>query len=294
MRFWWRAMGGHLPPEELKKKESEIFGGSGEREGRSKFSIRIKSQELYSSKDKLPDHPIIVRSSNKVFRINILEYLCYGTYEYQRKNGNVFTRDYIKSGEKVSVFVSCYSEIVNEVKSSFELLSTFGGLGSRSRNGFGSFKIQSIGSESDNFYSNLEKSSYTSNLPKYSAFSQGIRLWKTKQFDKWDDALAELGVVYKNARNKLEAKYVYDKKQYIASPIIVGKIQKSIMERRAKPYFMSVHNENNKYIGYMLHIPSEYAYGKEKIDNTKETKNFIKVCKEFNDILSKNLKEAIL
>jgi len=92
----------------------------------------------------------------------------------------------------------------------------------------------------------------------------------------------------------LEAKYVYDKKQYIASPIIVGKIQKSIMERRAKPYFMSVHNENNKYIGYMLHIPSEYAYGKEKIDNTKETKNFIKVCKEFNDILSKNLKEAIL
>ncbi len=42
MRFWWRAMNGHISIKELKEEEGEIFGGSGEKEGRSKFGIRIK------------------------------------------------------------------------------------------------------------------------------------------------------------------------------------------------------------------------------------------------------------
>ncbi len=44
MRFWWRAMNGHLPLEELKKEEGKIFGTSDEKIGRSKFNIRIKKQ----------------------------------------------------------------------------------------------------------------------------------------------------------------------------------------------------------------------------------------------------------
>ena len=39
MRFWWRAMNGNLPLDELKKQEGEIFGST---EKRSSFSIKIK------------------------------------------------------------------------------------------------------------------------------------------------------------------------------------------------------------------------------------------------------------
>ena len=47
MRFWWRAMNGHLSPEDLKRKETAIFGGSGEKDGRSKVVIKI---------DKFPEY----------------------------------------------------------------------------------------------------------------------------------------------------------------------------------------------------------------------------------------------
>jgi len=49
MRFWWRAMNGHLSLKALKEREAEIFGASDEKIGRSKFSIRILSDRyLYS------------------------------------------------------------------------------------------------------------------------------------------------------------------------------------------------------------------------------------------------------
>ncbi len=41
MRFWWRALHGHLAIEKLKEKEAEIFGASDEKIGRSKFSIQV-------------------------------------------------------------------------------------------------------------------------------------------------------------------------------------------------------------------------------------------------------------
>ena len=46
LRFWWRAMNGHLPLNELRKEEAKIFGGTGENEGRSTFSIRIFDKKV--------------------------------------------------------------------------------------------------------------------------------------------------------------------------------------------------------------------------------------------------------
>ena len=40
LRFWWRAMNGHLTLSKLREQESKIFGGSGEKEGKSKFNIK--------------------------------------------------------------------------------------------------------------------------------------------------------------------------------------------------------------------------------------------------------------
>jgi len=43
MRFWWRALHGHLLLSELKKQEGEIFGDNNHR---SKFSIQVKELEV--------------------------------------------------------------------------------------------------------------------------------------------------------------------------------------------------------------------------------------------------------
>lgn len=294
MRFWWRAMNGHLPLEELKKEEGKIFGASDEKIGKSKFSIRVKPQELRSSKDKLPSHPITVVTSRNSFKINILEYLTYGTYEYEKGKGNIFVRDYINPNQKFSVIISLLDNLDEEIINVFKVLSKFGGLGSRSRNGFGSFRILSINDNFNSFNFDLKKDKYVSVLPKYSAFSQKMKLWRTKEYDRWDDALAELGIVYREARGQVESKHHYEKRQYIGAPIIVDGNQMSKLDRHSKPYFMSVNYEDNKFMGYILYLPSEYIYGKDDLSNSEETEHFEEACNSLNQHLSDKLKEAIL
>ena len=291
MRFWWRAMNGSLSLEDLKKKEAAIFGGSGENMGRSKVSIKINTLNLNKSKKKLPLHPVPVKN----FSINILDYLAYGTYQYKKGEGNIFIREYIEPGQKFTVNISIIDdELEKDIIRTFQLLSTFSGLGSKSRNGFGSFVILNNKS-SNSFYVNIKKDGLSSTLPKFSAFSKNMRLWKTKQsYDSWDKSLAELGKAYKYARNKIESKHHYQKRQYIGAPIIVNTKQKSKLNRHAKPYFMSVHRENNKYIGYILYLPSEYAYGLESLKNFEETKQFKEACNSLNQHLKDKLVEVSL
>ena len=284
MRFWWRAMNGHLSLKALKEREAEIFGASDEKIGRSKFSMRVKPHKLNSSKDKLPSHPV-------------LEYLAYGTHEYKRGQGTIFIRDYIKPNQKFSVIITIPEHLKDEIIKILLRLSTFGGLGSRSRNGFGSFKILSINGNSNSFYvkAGKEKDSSSSELPKYSAFSKNMRLWKSKQsYDSWDKALAELGKAYKYARERIESKHHYEKRQYIGAPIIVNTNQMSKLDRHSKPYFMSVHYESDKYVGYILYLPSEYAYGKEGLNDSEETKHFEEACNSLNQHLSDKLEEVPL
>ena len=296
MRFWWRAMNGHLSIEELKEKEGRIFGASDEGIGRSKFRIRVEPHKLHLSRDKLPPHPITVVSSRNRFKINILEYLAYGTYEYKRGQGNIF---YIKPNQKFSVIISLPNnlevEVIDSIIDSVKVLSTFSGLGSKSRNGFGSFKIISINDGDGDFYFKLEKNKYSPGLPKYSAFSSKMRLWKTNgSYNSWDGALAELGRAYKDARGNIEHKHQYEKRQYIGAPIIVKGNQKSKLDRHSKPYFMSVHHENDKYVGYILYLPSKYTYGKEGFNNSEETKHFEEACDSLNQYLSGKLEGVTL
>jgi len=295
MRFWWRAINGHLSIKDLKDGEAKIFGASDEKIGRSKINIRLKPHKLSSSNDRLPSHPIKVTTSRKSFKINILEYLAYGTYEYKKGQGNIFVREYIKPNQKFSVSIFFVDNLEKEIINVFQILSTFSGLGSRSRNGFGSFRILSINDNSNNFYLNLKKGKYTSELPRYSALSQNMRLWKTNEgYNSWDEALAELGKAYKDARGNIERKHHYEKRQYIGAPIIVNKKQKSKLDRHSKPYFMSVHYEGNEYVGYLLYLPSEYAYEKEGLNDSEETKHFVDACNFLNQHLSDKLEEKIL
>jgi hypothetical protein len=124
-----------------------------------------------------------------------------------------------------------------------------------------------------------------------------MRLWKTKNSNgSWDESLAELGKIYRSGRLGLEKKHCYKKRQYIGAPIIANKIQESRLDRHSKPYFMSVHHENDSFTGYILYLPSEYAYGlrKEKFDNENETENFAQACEKLNEHFDKNFEEVPL
>lgn len=105
LRYWWRALEAESDLSKLHDKEAEIFG-SVDRGG--SFSIQIKHDPFKATRNKLLNHPVPIEG--KTFTINILEYLAYGTYSYEKGQGNVFIRDYIPQNTKFDVILNVFNE----------------------------------------------------------------------------------------------------------------------------------------------------------------------------------------
>ncbi len=119
LRFWWRAMNGHLSTDDMRKLEGEIFGST---QQRSSVIIRIEQDLEKTSKESLLPH-----------------------------RGDSSTPCFPKSDESFIVKFSL-TKIENDftlesIKALFILTSILGGLGKRSRRGFGSFRITNINNQ---------------------------------------------------------------------------------------------------------------------------------------------------
>ncbi len=135
LRFWWRALHGGLPFDQLKRQEAEIFGGSGDNEGKSKFSIRIMTDKVPNSskdiKSKLWD------TQNKKLKTDS-EGIGYFLYPFLIKD-----REYYINQKFTIVFASFDKNILIEISKVFSLFIWLGSLGSRSRRGCGNITVNS-------------------------------------------------------------------------------------------------------------------------------------------------------
>ncbi|MBU1488015.1 type III-B CRISPR module RAMP protein Cmr1, partial [bacterium] len=136
MRFWWRAVKGMDDISKLKEAESKIFGGTGEKEGRSKITVRVMIYKFIG--DNLEkDNELKWKYNGDDTGIG---YLLYSTMLPNRE------RSYIKDGFPFSVRLSCHDKDVQELRqaiASFWVLVYLGGLGNRSRRGGGNMVIPS-------------------------------------------------------------------------------------------------------------------------------------------------------
>ncbi|MEW6006318.1 MAG: type III-B CRISPR module RAMP protein Cmr1 [Stygiobacter sp.] len=250
MRFWWRAMHGDLSLSDLKKDEAKIFGGSGENEGRSKFSIRIKHDLKISNQNisgnyiaKNPDWYKYSVSLNKPIKVNPIEYLGYGPYNFKDK-----WQKYIPANSKFEITIIVHNtDFKEEIVDSFRYLASFGALGSKSRNGFGKIKI--LNEE----YLSLEKLKSSTKASTYSHISSDIRIFKLQNnFDTWERTIAKLGEIYRYAKVEADGeKHKYDKRKFIAAPV-----KKDVFVRKTKPYFFNIWKYGNKqYSGFILYMP---------------------------------------
>ncbi len=269
LRFWWRAMNGHLVEKKkdknnndywdyskLKEQETVIFGGT-ESAQRSKVIIRTSQGTLSNSFNKLP-------SIDKKYNIgggNILNYLAFGTQETSDKS---FLRAYFQISKQFQITLRFPENITSDIIKSFYLFSEYGGLGSKSRNGFGSFQLK------DCNLNCVDLKLFNNDMADYTALSKEIKLYKTKNdFTDAYTALGEIGMAYRDAKNTLNT----NEKQYIALPMKGSGIK---IERHTKPYFISVHkNNDDKYYGQILFIPYNYASGYTLKNGQKLSKNDI-------------------
>ena len=119
LRFWWRAMNGHLSITELRKQEADIFGGTDEKVGRSKVIIRT-------------NYPILTFSEHK-------------PVPHKSFTANAYDAN-VKQVFQVSLSLSVVKHDFNlkKLESLFILTSILGGFGKRVRRGFGSIKVKKI------------------------------------------------------------------------------------------------------------------------------------------------------
>jgi CRISPR-associated protein Cmr1 len=113
VRYWWRALNGYLPVKELQEKERLLFGSSNEKVGRSPVVLRIIPGEMQISSEYLLPHqnkaPLEAFSIGSQFQVIITSM---GTFDEH----------------------AGYEAII-------EAALLLGGLGRRSRRGFGSVAI---------------------------------------------------------------------------------------------------------------------------------------------------------
>ena len=270
LRFWWRAQCGYVDLNEMRQRESEIFGSTSQK---ASFSLCVTDVEGIKPECKnLPKgKSVVAKSKGKPVNISIIEYLAYGLYSYERQKGNVFDREYIPDRSKFKIVLMLKdTNFEKEIVDSLKLLANYGGLGARSRNGLGSIALSSNNTSlSHNLQAYGELKSFTA------ISKESILFDKFPEKSNWHEALSEIGENYRKVKLGLECSHSNEKRKFVATPLDV-KNGNRINDRHAKSYFLHVNKlPNGKYRGQILYMPYQYY-------NNSKHKEYMAVYEEMN------------
>ena len=219
LRFWWRALNWNRYLNQaqgdenqalhlLHQHEATLFGSTAEKDnpnsGQGAFILRVTPQNLKilsaADLDNHPDYNLKTSQWHSYF-------LGLGLMEYQAKKGNFYQRSAIVSGTFTLQLFCRTAEHSEELKQLLLLWGLFGGLGSRSRKGFGSISISelTVSGKSEalpknqqeliEILENLFKANQQTSESPYSAFSKNSRLIMSEKSSK--PAWQQLGSVAK-------------------------------------------------------------------------------------------------
>lgn len=279
MRFWWRALyeGGNI--EQMAKEEAAIFGST---DKKAAVSVQLSPGMAKLVANDLPrGWPVPV--DGKKFSAYIIEYLAFGLLDPKQKPK--YIKKHFEEKSRFKIIVTFPKHAENDVVSAMKSLVSFGGLGARSRNGFGSIHCDDL---IDYAFSK------EGSLKPFTAFSQGTILFNQfNTYVKWEDALSEIGKVYRQARLDLEGKrHTWVKRSLIAMPIEAQNERNIPLYvrngRHAKPYFLHVNKTSDgKYRGQILFLPYLYKAGLN--DTTNRFKEYMDACGKMNESIAKGM-----
>lgn len=149
------------------------------------------------------------------------------------------------------------------------MLSKYGGLGAKARNGYGCFKVLAVVGLDEYQDVAVDLSNYAEKcqeLPAYTAVTNFYSLFKTKKKRSWEAVFYDLADAYLYARIYLaEDLHEYSRRELIAQPIVVKKersARENFLDRHSKPYFLHVEKiSENEYQGSILCLPYNYLKG---------------------------------
>jgi CRISPR-associated protein Cmr1 len=267
LRFWWRAISNIPDIRSLKQKEGEVFGDT---TYKASTIVHVEPiEKLAISKElKTRGYTFPVHGRN----VHILDYLAYGTHKYEKGKGNVYHKEHIAPGSRFRLKIDSAEKHAQEVLLALAWMIHYGGIGARSRNGFGSMATTIERPDTRNFLDPVS----------YSAVSKDTRLFTFTKKNSWQDAHSEVGLAYRTARLSIEKSHRYDRRKLISAPITVKRRNVADLERHAKPYFLHISKlANNTYQGQILYMPYKYlAQGPDY--RTEKLADYNKACEDIN------------
>jgi len=295
LRYWWRvATAGSV--RNILDAENRIFGGAGgENWGRSLVTVEVEGTPSVS--DSLHSigyvyHPEVKRE------IDPLLYLGYGPILYSKETKrSMCNRSYLAPGNKFTIKLTVSSSLLkdDEISECFKralyYFRAFGTVGSRSRNGWGSFQVIKM-TPSEVNPSKISAQRFTKNLfqpnldyPHTLAVdSNGMLIWKNKEYSKrWEDVMKKFAETYINIRTSLpvDGSDDIDERHLLGFPITNHLASKAPNwgknARHASPIRFFVRKKEDKYYGFILHLPfgisslmRKNASGQEFFDPAKQ------------------------
>ncbi|MCH9741678.1 MAG: type III-B CRISPR module RAMP protein Cmr1 [Proteobacteria bacterium] len=249
LRFWWRALNGHMSTQDLAKEEARLFGSTN---GGGVFSLAVSQLEKFQAMTDWPPADPNASSS----------YMGYGlTGDKQNPH-----REYIPSGLKFTITISLQTKKAEDksaIQASLEAFGLFGSLGSRARRGFGSVQLIELNQHK---FDAPTKSSIKTWLA--SQLTQGLKIKSQLEYTAFgSDSLFSIpeGIKekdYKTAHTKIGG--IYKQARALHSTrdrAVFGLPLKNVNEnlRRASPVFFKViKHANGSYGALILFIPSQF------------------------------------
>lgn len=255
LRFWWRALNwgkffkGDIAQalRDLHEQEGKLFGQAareGVEAGQASFLLQLSEQPKLIDQNKEKDWPQNQTGSG---------YLGYGLM----KDNKQAHREGFKENTKFSLSLifkpNTSTENINSIKETLEVWGLLGGLGARSRRGFGSISdLSNLLTEEE--YINkintlLAKYKHITDNPPYTAFSKKASFKIISSESTARHAHQKAGYLYKEYRLDLETR----------ERIGFGLPLHNKDPRRSSPLFFHIHPlKNNKFIAIVLYLPAVF------------------------------------
>ena len=310
MRFWWRAIRAEDNIEDLRKKEAEIFGGAGEKEVKSKITIKVYPQPKDNDigKNLKNDFQLEWRFDG---RTNFLVgndagigYLLYSTILSGRK------RKYIKPCFQFYIEISSWDDdSFRNALASLWASIYLGGFGTRARRGAGNVIVEEVDGDSKELdfipkgestseifkwlKSNLEEcfsiiKSNNNFCTKYTNLSFSRIIISNKRFNDWISALNDIGKIYAEFRKNHRSE-IFDTAAF-GLPIT-----HKISRRRASPLLIKIIPSKEKFHWIVLRLSGEFLRENDVlVFKGKTQKPDYKLIDEFWNKLKENNQEFVL
>lgn len=265
LRYWWRVVEGHQydTPKALYEAESALLGSAGGM-GQSQVHVGVTGDPARANDLPAVSTLQIPRGHGRSLPVHPWLYLGYG--KVARQSGTVKpTHSAIKAGERCPLTLCASPSVLDQLRPTLGMMSQFGAVGGRCRNGWGSIHLSGNGGDVTGArtilwrpWVNLLNRDFPSAVGRD---DNGPLYWRLKGEPRpsWDGALVSLAEIYVKIRLSFLLKPVPNKRHLLGYPVKDHEVPAWGNGRHAKGLRLLVRKEGQKFRGYVLHVPHTFA-----------------------------------